>query len=304
VRRPRRTRVLLAGAAVAGALAANPLVGVVRPVEETHPAASVMLDDVLHLYPRGELRSADVSPPLRRYLVTLATTCPPSTRDVNYTWRCANTTATVPAAVSAHADELREMYVAGIAENPLRYVTFRLRVFGEFLVTPSDEVFVTWTTIDENPYGLRFEPGPLTRAREASVDATSEHAGALFEPWVWLVAALLVCVVARRRRGSTPHAGVVLAVGLSSVAYVLVYLPVAIGYDYRFVYWPAVGVSGAAILLLLDRRTDGGRVPTPDPERSGHILPPAPPAPRGSGGSVGPPSPATPAPPSSPGSTS
>jgi len=303
VRRPRRTRALLAGTAVVGALVANPLVGVVRPVEETHPAASVMLDDVLHLYSRAELRSADVSPPLRRYLVTLATTCPPSTRDVNYTWRCANTTRAVPAVLSAHADELEELYLAGIAERPLRYATFRLRVFGEFLVTPSDEVFVTWTTIDENPYGLRSEPNPVTRAREASVAAAIDHAGALFEPWVWLLAALVLCGVAVRRRAGTSHAGVVLAVGLSSTAYVLAYLPVVIGYDYRFVYWPAVGVSVAAVLLLLDRRVAVEGAPTPGAEGSGLTLPPAPPAPGGPAESVGPPGVATPARPSSPGST-
>ena len=58
----------------------------------------------------------------------------------------------------------------------------------------------------------------------------------------------------------------VLALGLSAAAYVLAYLPVVIGYDYRFVYWPAVGVSGAAVLLLVDRRTAGARR---------HTLPPA-----------------------------
>jgi hypothetical protein len=263
-----------------------------------------MLDDVLHLYSRDELRSADVGPPLRRHLVTLATTCPPSTRDVNYTWRCANTTATVPAALRTHADELRELYLTGIAERPLRYATFRLRVFGEFLATPTDEVFVTWTTIHENPFGLRAEPNPVTRAREATVGAATEHAGTLFEPWVWLLAALGVSGVAWRRRGSASHAGVALALGLSAAAHVLAYLPVVIGYDYRFVYWPAVGVSVGAVLLLVDGRVRDGEAPTPGPEGGGLTLLPAPPAPGGRVEPAGPPGAVAPARPSSPGSTS
>jgi hypothetical protein len=96
---------------------------------------------------------------------------------------------------------------------------------------------------------------------------------------------------------------VVLAVGLSSTAYVLAYLPVVIGYDYRFVYWPAVGVSVAAVLLLLDRRVAVEGAPTPGAEGSGLTLPPAPPAPGGPAESVGPPGAAAPARPSSPGST-
>jgi hypothetical protein len=301
----RRYRVLLAGTVVIGALAANSLVGAVRPVEQTHPGASVMLDDVLHLYSPAELRTARISPPLREYLVTLATTCPPSTRDVNYTWRCANTTGRVPSVLSAHADELRGLYLGGIAERPLRYAGFRLRVFSEFLVPPPEEGrLVSWTTIDENPHGLRSEPNPVSRAREATVRAAIEHTGALFEPWVWLLSSLVVSGVAWRRRGSASHAGVVLALGLSAAAYVLGYLPVVIGYDYRFVYWPAVAVSVAVVLLLVDRRPRGEEAPTPEPEGGGLTLPPAPPAPDDRVAPAGPSGAAAPARPSSPGSTS
>jgi hypothetical protein len=259
-RRARRYRVALAGTAVLGALVATPVIDAVRPVQETHPAASIMLDDVLHLYSLDELRSADVSPPLRDYLVTLATTCPPSTRDVNYTWRCANTTGSIPPVFLSHSGELQDLYLSGIAERPLRYAEFRLRVFGEFLHTPPDEVFVSWFTIGENPYGLVFEPNPASRALESYVGVTARDFGFLFMPWAWLLAALVVLGLGWRRRASAGHAGVVLALGASSVLYVVTYLPMVIGYDYRYVYWPAIAVSVAAVLLLLDRRTAAARV--------------------------------------------
>ncbi len=274
-RRPRRYRVALAATAVVGALVATPVIDAVRPVQETHPAASVMLDDVLHLYTLDELRAADVSPPLRDYLVTLATTCPPETRDVNYTWRCANTTGTIPAVFLTHADELRGLYLAGIAEHPLDYAAFRLRVFGEFLHTPPEEVFVTWSTIGPNPYGLVFEPNPVSRALETYVGVTARDLGVVFMPWAWLLAALVVLGLGRRRRASGEHAGVVLALAASSVLYVVTYLPMVIGYDYRYVYWPAIAVSVAGVLLLLDRRTaaagadPGPAVAEPEPAVTG-----------------------------------
>ncbi|HYX95449.1 MAG TPA: hypothetical protein VE823_10305 [Geodermatophilus sp.] len=277
-RRPRRYRVALAAAAVVGALVATPVIDAVRPVQETHPAASVMLDDVLHLYTLDELRAADVSPPLRDYLVTLATTCPPETRDVNYTWRCANTTGTIPAVFLTHADELRGLYLTGIAEHPLDYAAFRLRVFGEFLHTPPEEVFVTWSTIGPNPYGLVFEPNPVSRALETYVGVTARDLGVVFMPWAWLLAALVVLGLGRRR-ASGEHAGVVLALAASSVLYVVTYLPMVIGYDYRYVYWPAIAVSVAGVLLLLDRRTaaagadPGPAIGEPEPSVTGE--PPA-----------------------------
>jgi hypothetical protein len=143
----------------------------------------------------------------------------------------------------------------------------------------------------------------VTRAREATVGAATEHAGTLFEPWVWLLAALGVSGVAWRRRGSASHAGVALALGLSAVAYVLAYLPVVIGYDYRFVYWPAVGVSVGAVLLLVDGRVRDGEAPTPGPGGGGLTLLPAP-APGDRVEPAGPPGAVAPARPSSPGSTS
>jgi hypothetical protein len=279
-RRPRRYRVALAAAAVVGALVATPVIDAVRPVQETHPAASVMLDDVLHLYTLDELRAADVSPPLRDYLVTLATTCPPETRDVNYTWRCANTTGTIPAVFLTHADELRGLYLTGIAEHPLDYAAFRLRVFGEFLHTPPEEVFVTWSTIGPNPYGLVFEPNPVSRALETYVGVTARDLGVVFMPWAWLLAALVVLGLGRRRRASGEHAGVVLALAASSVLYVVTYLPMVIGYDYRYVYWPAIAVSVAGVLLLLDRRTaaagadPGPAVAEPEPAVTGESAAP------------------------------
>ncbi|SHN85239.1 hypothetical protein SAMN05660350_03734 [Geodermatophilus obscurus] len=255
MRRARRYRVALAAAVLAGALVATPVIDAVRPVEETHPAASIMLDDVLHLYTVDQLRSADVSPPLRDYLVTLATTCPPETRDVNYTWRCANTTGTIPSAFLTHADELRDLYLRGIAEQPQDYAGFRLRVFGKFLHTPPEEVFVSWLTIGDNPYGLVFEPNPASRALETYVGVTARNFGFVYMPWAWLLAALVVLALGWRRRASAEHAGVVLALAASSVLYVVTYLPMVIGYDYRYVYWPTIAVSVAVVLLLLDRRT-------------------------------------------------
>ena len=316
----RRSRVLLAAAAVAGALGATPAIDAVRPVQATHPAASIMLDDVLHLYPVDELAAGDVSPPLRDHLVTWATTCPPSTRDVNYTWRCANTTGTIPSVFLTHADELQRLYLAGIAEHPLRYAEFRLRVFGEFLHTPPDEVFVTWSTIGDNPYGLAFEPSAASRALESYVGVTTRDLGVVFMPWAWLLAALVVLVLGWRRRAAADHAGVVLALGASSVLYIVTYLPMVIGYDYRYVYWPAIAVSVAAVLLLLDRRTSGedaDELPVHDatapmdPRPVDAAAPSASPSPAGpgwpepeGGGHTLPPVRVAPARPSSPGSTS
>ncbi|HEX2301372.1 MAG TPA: hypothetical protein VHH34_23205, partial [Pseudonocardiaceae bacterium] len=231
---------------------------------------------------------------------------------------------TIPAVFLTHADKLQGLYLSGIAERPLHYAGFRLRVFGKFLHTPPEEVFVSWLTIGDNPYGLVFEPNPASRALETYVGITARNFGFVFMPWTWLLAALLVLGLGWRRRATAEHAGVALALAASSVVYVVTYLPMVIGYDYRYVYWPAVAVSVAAVLLLLDRRTaEAGADPGPADVAGGlpvrdatapmdlrpvgqPVSPPrAPTARAGAGaGPTLPPARVAPAQPSSPGSTS
>jgi hypothetical protein len=262
--RPRRRhRALLAAVAVTGGLVATPVINAVRPVEATHPAASIMLDDVLHLYSARELATSDVSPPLRDHLVRLATACPPETRDINFTWRCANGTGDIPAFFSTHSHELRELYLKGIVQRPLRYAQFRLGVFADFLYDPPEERYIARFTIRDNPLGLTFEPNVASRALEYYVDATTKNTGLVYMPWPWFLASLAVMALAWRRRAWSRHAGVVMALGASAAVYVLTYLPLVIGYDYRYVYWSAVAVSIAAVLLVLERRATPSE-PTPD----------------------------------------
>lgn len=251
--RPRRTRVVLAGAAVLAALVVTPVIDAVRPVQATYPAASIMLDDVMHLYTVDELRDADVSASLKGPLVSLARACPPAELDINYTWRCANPNLTVPSFFATDYDELRGLYLSGIVEHPLRYAQYRATVFTQFLDTPPEESFVYWHGIDANPYGLTFTPNVASEALGSYVAFSSANFGFLYKPFFWLLAALVALVVVGRRRASFRHAGVIVPVGVSSVLYIATYLPTVIGYDYRYVYWPAIGMSAVAILLLVDR---------------------------------------------------
>jgi hypothetical protein len=251
--RPRRTRVVLAGGAVLAALVVTPVIDAVRPVQATHPAASIMLDDVLHLYTVDELRSADVSASLKRSLVSLATECPPGELDINYTWRCANPNLTVPSFFATDYDELRGLYLGGIVEHPLRYAEYRAMVFTQFLDTPPAESFVYWHGIDANPYGLTFTPNVASEALGSYVTFSSANFGFLYKPFFWLLSALVALAVVGRRRATFRHAGVILALGSSTVLYIATYLPTVIGYDYRYVYWPAIGMSAVAILLVVDR---------------------------------------------------
>ncbi|RBY89830.1 hypothetical protein [Blastococcus sp. TF02A-26] len=255
-RNARRARLALAGGVVVGALAVTPVIDLVRPVAATHPSSSIMLDDVMHLYTVEELADADVSPSLRRELVALAQRCPSSERDVNYTWRCAST-GDIPQFLLDHPAEIRDLYLSGIAGDPLGYLHYRAYVFSRFLDTPFGESFVWWYGVGPNPYGLTFTPNAATDGLYTYVDFSFRNFGFLYKPFTWLLAGAVLLAVTWRRRRDLPHAPVVLALCASSLLYIVSYVPTVIGYDYRYVYWPAIGVTLAGLLFAADRFRSG-----------------------------------------------
>jgi hypothetical protein len=264
-----RFRILFAAVVVGGAVAATPAISAIRPVLATHPAGSIMLDDVMHLYSSRELREADVSETLKRSLLSLRRRCPPDALLVNYTWDCP-TSNDVTKFFTTQFDyaELRRLYISGIEQHPLRYLEYRTRVYGTFIDPPPGKPTTIWFSgVGTNPFGLTYHPDPLTNALHGYVIESARDVGLLYRPWFWILFGAVQWTGAFRRRQVYGHATVVMAVAASALLYVLGYLPMVIGFDYRFIYWSTIGLSVSGILLLVDvtrRRRHAGGSPDRD----------------------------------------
>lgn len=68
----------------------------------------------------------------------------------------------------------------------------------------------------------------------------------LFRPWLYLLVALLLLAVARRRE--------IVALLLSGIALELSLLPLAVSPDYRYAHWLVLTTYVAGVLIVLDRR--------------------------------------------------
>lgn len=98
----------------------------------------------------------------------------------------------------------------------------------------------------------------------------------LFRGWFWLTVALVLAI----RPGRGLFAMPVRALGISSAAYILGYLPIMPATDFRYVYWPALACALGLLLLRLGRgrtapppaapgTTAGRALPTHQPADAG-----------------------------------
>jgi hypothetical protein len=110
-----------------------------------------------------------------------------------------------------------------------------------------------WTADIEQPPKTVFEDRPAFMLLKATHDSLKPTP--LFRMGTWLVATLLLCALAWRRRHS-PEGAFVLGVCGSAVFYVLSYLPLGVASEFRYVYWAVLASAAGAVVIL----TPGARL--------------------------------------------
>lgn len=247
--RPRRGTWLAASAALVAGLVLPTLAisSFARPIH-TSQVSQVMLDDLLHVPSVAELRSAEVSPDLRRQLVTAASECRRLGAVSNTYWRCYGKGEDGPYTAVAHTDEIRSLWLRQMSSHVPGYVEYRLQVFSRLLFNTR---YPYSGRIEPNDVGIEIAHPRLEDTLRTYVKGAVKDVPWLFRGWLWLAVGLVLSI----RPGSGIFAMPVRALGLSSVLYILGYLPILPVGIYRYVYWPAVAGSMALLLLWLGRGT-------------------------------------------------
>lgn len=245
--KPRRSTWLLASGALVTAIAV-PTVAIstfARPVH-TSQVSQVMLDDLLHVPSVAELRAAKVSPDLRDHLVSAAEKCRSKGLISNVYWFCYGTGAHGPYTAVAHTDEITSLWLEEMPRHIPTYLEYRLQVFSRLLF---DTRYPYSGHAEAQDLGLDVAHPGLADTLKMYVRGMVSDLPLLFRGWFWLAAGLLLAI----RPGGGALAMPVRALGLSSVVYILGYLPILPVGIYRYVYWPAVAGSLGLLLLWLGR---------------------------------------------------
>jgi hypothetical protein len=150
------------------------------------------------------------------------------------------------------SSDLKNVWLSKIIEHPIDYLQFRMAAFSYLVRTPQDPPFYIWHSgIDENIYGFKQVPNALTIIVEKFVKKTEAMTPFFFKPYWWLLTALLL-LAASYTFVKTKTVSLTRMLLISSIFYVIGYLPVTPMADFRYIYWSVVATTLSLVLLLID----------------------------------------------------
>jgi hypothetical protein len=241
----RRTWALCTAALVVGLVVPTAAISwIARPVQ-TKQFAQIMLDDLVHVVSANELRSADVSPDLRNRLVAAAEKCDRLNALSDAYWVCYERPAN---GLIGHSDEMTSLWMREMSSDIPGYLQYRLQLFTALLFETG---YPYHPGVRGNDLGIEVSHARLEETLATYVNGAVEDLRPLFRGWFWLAVALVLSL----RPGRGTFAMPIRALGISSAAYLLGYLPIMPATNYRYVYWSAIACTLGLLLLWLDRGT-------------------------------------------------
>lgn len=239
----RRTWVLCTAALVAALVVPAAAVSLfARPVQ-TNQGAQIMLDDLVHVLTVEELRSADVPADLRDRLVAAAEKCDRVDALSDAYWACYERPAH---GLTKDAGPITSLWLREMSGHVPGYLQYRLRLFTALLFETG---YPYQSGVDDNDLGMEVAHPRLEDTFETYVSSAVTDLRPLFRGWFWLAVALVLALRPGKGTFSLP----IRALGISSAAYVLGYLPIMPATSYRYIYWPALACTLGLLLLWLDR---------------------------------------------------
>jgi hypothetical protein len=144
--------------------------------------------------------------------------------------------------------EITSLWLREMSGHVPHYLQYRLRLFTTLLFETDDPYKAG---VSRNDLGIEVAHPRLEDMLGTYVNGMVTDVRWLFRGWFWLAVALVLAIRPGKGRFSMP----VRALGISSAAYILGYLPIMPATDFRYVYWPAIACTLGLLLLWLGRGT-------------------------------------------------
>lgn len=165
-------------------------------------------------------------------------------------WNCVNSSTYSDGIIYNESAELDRLWKNTISTKPSRYILFKLEAYLMFLI-PETENNTGFLNLSVNSMPNRSWSNNF---RYKSVETIIYHITDklwnkympfLFTGWFWLVISIIILFIATRRRQI--H---LFVLSLSSLLYILSFLPASVTPDYRYVYWPAIACTLAILIVV------------------------------------------------------
>lgn len=216
-----------------------------------NPLSSVMLDDVININSYESLtQTAPVK--IQGMLTMVKRDCEEKQGRMNSYWLCLNDDQRKTVKTSGYED-LKSYWILTLLNHPLGYMEYRIETFALFIFVPDRYVYIWQKGIEANTLDQNVKSPSLGFALEAYIKGFGyRHLSFLFEPWFWLIVNIAVLYLARK---AVLYKKYIMMLSVSSLFYILTYIPVVVAADYRYIYWSVIASLFAILLLIIESGT-------------------------------------------------
>lgn len=215
-----------------------------------------MMDDVVHVLKASELAGLPMEAALKESLLRMQD-CVIKKDIVIDAFNCA-TKDDRENILTKYPEGVRSAWNWMITHRPAQYLLYKAKVFAYVLFPAVGRGYIWQDGIVSNQLNLQPKFEQLGEIVKIYVfNFGYKHFSYLYEPWFWLLANISLLYFSRRVVGRLRI--FVVSLGLSSVLYILTFIPTGIAADYRYIYWPVLAGLLGAILAVSSKVADPKR---------------------------------------------
>jgi hypothetical protein len=228
--------------------------------KKANPVVTVMIDDISNIATNKDIQDLPISPTAREKLLYVQQCANSKDVLVNNFWVCGHADDW-DRLLTTYSTEIKKAWLYTISRHVVKYVSYRTHTFLIFLFPAPEEKFIWQDGIVANQLDqtVKFkEAGDMLAIYVNNFGY--KHFAYLYEPWLWLLASVIMLYRAKRTKA---YGLVIGMLSLSNILYYLSYLPTGATIDYRYIYWPVLSSLFCAIIYSIfhckNKRTNSGK---------------------------------------------
>lgn len=225
-------------------------IGKVYNVEKVHPEVYIMMDDIYHVYPEAFDGNSEFS----QQMDGAKEKCKIQSPQLGIFFLCISPEGQKLS--MQNSDLVSDAWVSTIKNKPIDYASYRINVFFGLMLPGSERSYYVWQDgIHPNDIGLHNNKNSAHNFAEKYVKFFAQDFGFLFRPYFWIIMAMLLILLNKiiiKINNEIDDLRIPIYILCSSaILYILTYVVLGVGTDYRYIYWSALSTSVALVLTFI-----------------------------------------------------
>lgn len=152
-------------------------------------------------------------------------------------------------------DGERKIWLETVKNHPKEYLRYRFQAFFHLMRRPAEAPyeFSLFAMGDNNLGIIQNKKNLLRNIIKGITHKTAKALPFLFKPYFWLLLSLVFIVKSFSFKGDKQTVYLIRALLLSSLFYILGYIPTANSADFRYIYWSIIAINFAIVIYLIGK---------------------------------------------------